>query len=98
MTYAKSIEKFQRSWNIGPGCAFTEVRFGSQGGEFLSDGDVDELIERRIFRFSNTAQFLQERWLKSKGKITLSHDSNLQNRQRLRRPYRTNPKSAGTVL
>jgi hypothetical protein len=72
----KLIEKFERSRNIGVSGAFAEVRFGAQDGEFFRAGNVDELIEASILRLGNTAQFFQERWLQTKGKITLSHGSN----------------------
>lgn len=85
---AKTIQNFQRCWNISPGGALAEILLGSQRGKFLSDGDIDELIKRCILRRGNGPQFLQERWLKAKGKITLSHGSNLQNGQGLRGAHR----------
>lgn len=60
ITHAKPAENFQRSWNIGPSGALTEVGLGSQDGQFLGDGDVDELIQRRILGLGNTAQLLQQ--------------------------------------
>jgi hypothetical protein len=73
ITDAQSVENFHGAWNVGPRGTLTEVHFGPQGREFLGDCDIDELIERRVFRFGNTAQFLQERRLKTKRKIALSH-------------------------
>jgi hypothetical protein len=62
------FENFQRFWNIGPSGALAEVRFGPQGRKFLGDCNVNELVQRRVFCFDDTAQFLQERRLKAKRK------------------------------
>jgi hypothetical protein len=94
---AEPIKNFQRFWNISPRSMLTEICFGPQGREFFGNGDVNELIERGILRLGDTTQFLQKRRLRTKRKIALSMGSNLQNRERLRWSYSTNPEFAGAM-
>jgi hypothetical protein len=79
----ETIKDFQRRRNISTGGTLAQIILGSQRSKFLGDGNVDELIERCILRCGNGSQLLQQRRLKTKSKVTLSHGSNLQNGQGL---------------
>jgi len=65
---AGTRENLEGFANIGTGGAFTEVRGGAHGGQFLGESDIDELIQGDAFGFGELARLVEERFLEAERK------------------------------